>query len=83
MVASPMLNRLYPREIPRYSFYRRLTGPQDQSGHKGVKKNLHSSDTQDRTRVMQPIISSAQPLGLPGPHIPYIREYSAHIFSGI
>ena len=35
-----MLNRLYPGEIPRYSFYRRLTGPQGQSGHEGMKKNL-------------------------------------------
>ena len=26
-----------PREIPQYSFYRRLSGPQDQSGHEGVK----------------------------------------------
>ena len=33
-VASPTLGRLYPR----YSFYRRLSGPQDQSGHEGVKK---------------------------------------------
>ena len=30
-----------PGEIPRYSFYRRLSGPQGQSGHEGVKKNLH------------------------------------------
>ena len=27
-----------PGEIPRYSFLRRLSGPQDQSAHKGVKK---------------------------------------------
>ena len=32
-----------PEESPRYSFYRRLSGPQDQSGHEGVKKNLHPS----------------------------------------
>ena len=25
--------------------YRRLSGPQDQSGHEGAKKNLHPSDT--------------------------------------
>ena len=36
-VASPTLGRLYPGEIPQYSFYRRLSGPQDQSGHKGAK----------------------------------------------
>ena len=33
-VASLMLGHLYPR----YSFYRRLSGAQDQSGHEGVKK---------------------------------------------
>ena len=45
-VASPMLGRLYrPRESLQYSFYRRLSGPQGQSGHEGVKKNLHPSDT--------------------------------------
>ena len=44
-----------PGEIPRYSFYRMLSGPQDQSGHEGVKKNLHPSDTRDRTRAVQPV----------------------------
>ena len=53
-VASPTLGRLYPGEIPRYSFYRRLSGPQGKSGHEGVKKNLHPSDTRDRTRAVQP-----------------------------
>ena len=43
-----------PGEIPRYSFYRRLSGPQGQSGHEGVKKNLHPSETRDRTRAVQP-----------------------------
>ena len=52
-VASPTLGRLYPRGKPRYSFYRRLSGPQDQSGHEGVKKNLHPTDTRDRTRAVQ------------------------------
>ena len=37
-VASPKLGRLYPRESSRYSFYRRLNGPQAQSGQEGVKK---------------------------------------------
>ena len=46
---------LTPGEIPRYSFYRRLSEPQDQSGHEGVKKNLHPSDTRDRTRAVQPV----------------------------
>ena len=37
-VASSTLGRLYPGESLRYSFYRRLSGPQDQAGHEGVKK---------------------------------------------
>ena len=40
-------------EIPRYSFYRRLSGPQGQSEHEGVKRNLHHSGTRDRTRAVQ------------------------------
>ena len=32
--ASPTLGRLYPR----YSFYSRLSGPQEQHGYKGVKR---------------------------------------------
>ena len=52
-MASPTLGRLYPGEIPRYSFYRKLSGPQGQSEHEGVKKNLHPSDTRDRTRAVQ------------------------------
>ena len=55
-VASPMLGRLYPRESTRCSFYRRLSGPQDQSGHEGVKKKLHPSDIRDRTRAVQPVV---------------------------
>ena len=54
-VASPTLGRLYPQESPRYSFYRRLSEPLDQSGHEGAKKNLHPSDTRDRTRTVQPV----------------------------
>ena len=41
-------------------FYEGLSGTQDQSGHKRSKKNLHPSDTRDRT-------SGALPLELPGP----------------
>ena len=33
-VASPTLGRLYPW----YSYYSRLSGPQEQSGYEGVKK---------------------------------------------
>ena len=54
-VASPMLGCLYPWGKSQYSFYRRLSGPQDQPGHGGVKKNLHPSGIQDRTRAIQPI----------------------------
>ena len=50
-VASPTLGRLYIR----YSFYRRLSIPQDQPGHEEVKKSLHTSDTRDRTRAVQPV----------------------------
>ena len=52
-VASPTLGRLYPRKIPRYSFYRRLSGHQGQAAHEDVKKNLHISDTPDRTRAVK------------------------------
>ena len=47
-VASPTLGRL----CPRYSYYSRLSGPQEQSGYEGVKKNLHHSDTRDRIRAV-------------------------------
>ena len=30
-----------PSESPQFSFYSRLSEPQDQSGHKRAKKNLH------------------------------------------
>ena len=50
-----MLGRLYPGKRTRYSFYRRLSGPQDQTGHKGVNENLHLSDTRDRTRAVQSV----------------------------
>ena len=42
-VTSPKLGRLYTRGKPSYSFYITLSGPQDQSGHEGVKRNLHLS----------------------------------------
>ena len=51
-VASPTLGRLYPW----YSYYSRLSGPQKQSGYEGVKKNLHPSDTRDRTRAVEPVV---------------------------
>ena len=54
-VASPTLGSLYFHGKTRYSFYRRLSGPQDQSEHEAVKKNLHPSDTRERTRAVQPI----------------------------
>ena len=70
-MASLTLGRLYPGEIPRYSFYRRLSGPQGQSGHEGVKKNLHPP-----TPGIEPGPSSPQPSALPleppGPRYIYI-----------
>ena len=51
--ASHTLGRLIPDESSRYSFYRRLNGPQDQSGYEGPKKNLHPSDIRDRTWAAQ------------------------------
>ena len=71
-VASLTLSRLYPGESPWYSFYRRLSGPQDQSGHEGVKKNLHPSNTQDQTQAVQPVCldgpgsSSGKAIGVGG-----------------
>ena len=53
-VASPTLGRLYPRGKPPVFISSRLSGPHDQSGHEGVKKNLHPSDTRDRTMAVQP-----------------------------
>ena len=43
------------RESARYSFYRRLSEPQDQSGHEGAKKMSTPSDTRDRTWAVQPV----------------------------
>ena len=40
---------------PRYSYYRILSGPLDQSGHEGVKKNLYASDSRYRTRAVQSV----------------------------
>ena len=59
-VASPTLGRFYPGKSPlsRYSFYRKLWGLQDQSGHEGAKKNLHPSDTRNGTRTTQPVAKS-------------------------
>ena len=52
-VATPMFDPFTPRKRPLYSFYRRLSGPQEQSGHEGVKKNLHPSNTRDQTQAFQ------------------------------
>ena len=51
-VANPTLGRLYPRESPWYSFYRRLSGPQDM---KKRRKISTPSETRDRTRAVQPV----------------------------
>ena len=52
MVAGPKLSRLYLQGKPLVLIYRRLSGPQNQSEHEGVKKNLYPSNTQDRTRAI-------------------------------
>ena len=52
-VANPMLGCLYPSLI----FYRRLSEPQDQSGHEGVKKNLHTP----LTPRIEPVVSVLGP----------------------
>ena len=44
-VANPTRGRLYSRGEARYSFYRRLSGPQKLSGFEVVNKNLHPSNT--------------------------------------
>ena len=50
-MASPTLGSIYTRgKLPE------LSGHQDQSGtHEEVIKNLHSSDTRDRSRTVQPV----------------------------
>ena len=55
-VACPKVGRLYPRESPQYSFYRRLSAPQAQSRHQVVKKILHPSNTRDRIWAAQPVV---------------------------
>ena len=45
-----------PRGHLRYSFYKRLSGPQDRFGLWGMKKNLYPSDTRDRTWAIQPVV---------------------------
>ena len=69
-VASSMICQLYPQ----YSFYRRLSGPQNQSGHKGVKRNLLPSNTRDKTWAIQPVAQRFL-LELPGP-LPFQGNYS-------
>ena len=54
-MANTTLSCLYPRGKHPLLIYIRLSGPQDQSGHKGVKKNLHLYDTWDPTQAVQPI----------------------------
>ena len=45
-LTCPMIGRLC----------RRLSRSQDQSGHEGVKKYFHPSDTQGRTGAIQPVV---------------------------
>ena len=57
-----------------YSFYRRLRGLQDQSWHKGVKKNLHPSSSEIEPESSSPY-PSALPLGVPRLSYPKISKY--------
>ena len=62
-VVSPTLGRLYPG----YSFYSTLSGPQEQSAHEAMKKNLHPSDIRARTPGSSSPWPSALPHELSGP----------------
>ena len=56
-----------PRESPQYSFYRRLSGPQDQSGHEEVKKTSPPPIPRIEPRPSSPQ-SSTSLLELPDTH---------------
>ena len=49
---KPYARLSLPSRGPKYSFHKRLSGPQDQDG---VKKNLHFSNDQNRTTAFQPV----------------------------
>ena len=55
MVTCPTIDRLYPGEILGTNFMGGSVDPQGQSGHEGVKKNLHPTNTRERTRAVQPV----------------------------
>ena len=52
-VTNPMLGCHYPWGKPPVLIYKRLNGPQDQSVHEEVKKNLHPGSNPGAT--VQPI----------------------------
>ena len=54
-LASPMLSHLNPQGKPPVLIFREAEWIQDQSGHKGVKKNLHPSNTQVQTWAILPV----------------------------
>ena len=49
-----LLGHWIPRGKPPGTHF--IGGWVGQSGHEGVKKNLHPSDTRDRTRAVQPVV---------------------------
>ena len=57
-----------PGESPRYSFYRRLSGPQDQSGYKSMKKISTPLTPGIKLGPSSPQ-PSALPLEQPGPQV--------------
>ena len=57
----PFVRALLPGES-HYSFYRRLSGLQDQSGREEKKKILHTSTTRDRTQAVQSRNEASRPV---------------------
>ena len=51
-VTSPSLGRLHPRKAP-VLILQENEGPQNQSGHEEVEKNLLPFEIRDRTRTVQ------------------------------
>ena len=68
-VASAMLGRLYHLGKASGTHFMRVSEPQDQPGHEGVKKNVDPSETQDRTQAIKPLAALATCLYINSPLI--------------
>ena len=55
-VASPTLGRLYPWRKPLVLILYEAEWTPGQSGHEGVKKELHPSDARDQARAVHPLV---------------------------